>query len=76
MSAITAEAVTQAFVAGCISCFGIPSTIIDRRQQFESTLWSTLVILLGSKRSRTTAYHPQFNGMVEHFPEGSAESPA
>ena len=68
ISAITAEVVAQALVAGWISRFGIPSTIItDRGQQFESHLWSILMRLLGTKRSRTTAYHPQSNGMVERF---------
>ena len=69
ISAITAEVVAQAFVAGWVSRFGIPSTIItDRGQRFESELWSTLMRLLGTKRSRTTAYHrPQYNGMVERF---------
>ena len=68
ISAITAEVVAQAFVTGWIARFGIPSTIItDCGQQFESELWSILMRLLGTKRSRTTAYHPQSNGMVERF---------
>ena len=65
---ITADAVAQAFLSGWISRFSVPSTIItDRGCQFESQLWSTLMSLLGSKRARTTAYHPQANGMVERF---------
>ena len=68
LSAITAEAVAQAFIRGWISRFGVPATIVtDRGQQFESRLWSNLTSLLGVKRSRTTAYHPQSNGMIEHF---------
>lgn len=68
LSTITAEAVAQAFISGWISRFGVPSKIItDRGRQFESNLWQTLMKLLGSKRSRTTAYHPQANGMVERF---------
>ncbi len=39
--------------------------VTDRGRQFESRLWSNLTSLLGSKRSRTTSYHPQSNGMVE-----------
>ena len=68
LSSITAEAVAQTFISGWISRFGVPSTIVtDRGRQFESNLWNALMKLLGSKRARTTAYHPQSNGMVERF---------
>ena len=68
LTSITSDAVAQAFLSGWISRFGVPSTIVtDRGCQFESHLWSNLMTLLGSKRSRTTAYHPQANGMVERF---------
>ena len=68
LTAITAEAVAQALLSGWIARFGVPSTIVtDRGRQFESKLWNTLMTLLGSKRARTTAYHPQSNGMVERF---------
>ena len=68
LTSITAEAVARAFLAGWIARFGVPSTIItDRRRQFESQLWNNLTVLFGTKRSRTTAYHPQTNGMVERF---------
>ena len=68
LTSITAEAVAQAFLSGWISCFGVPSTIVtDRGQQFESQVWSNLMTLLGSRRARSTAYHPQTNGMVKRF---------
>ena len=68
LTTITAEAVAQAFISGWISRFGVPSTIAtDRGRQFESQLWTNLMALLGIKRSRTTSYHPQANGMVERF---------
>ena len=68
LSTITSEAVAQAFITGWISRFGVPSTIVtDRGRQFESRLWNNLMALLGTKRSRTTSYHPQANGMVERF---------
>ncbi len=58
----------RAFISGWISRYGVPSTIIsDRGRQFESNLWDSLMSLLGTKRARTTAYHPQANGMVERF---------
>ena len=65
---ITADSVAQAFVHGWIARFGVPSTIVtDRGRQFESNLWDKLMQLLGSCRQRTTAYHPQSNGMVERL---------
>ena len=64
----TADTVAQAFLMGWISRFGIPSVITtDRGAQFESALWQNLMKLLGSKRTRTTAYHPSANGLVERF---------
>jgi len=60
--------VAQAFVTGWISRFGVPSTVTtDRGRQFESNLWEKLMQLLGSKRIRTTAYHPISNGLIERF---------
>ena len=68
LSSITAEAVAHAFLHAWISRFGVPPTIVtDRGRQFESKHWQHLMTLLGSRRARTTAYHPQSNGMVERF---------
>ena len=64
----TAETVSEAFVSGWISQFGTPSTLTtDRGRQFESTLWSKLIQLLGSKCIRTSSYHPIANGLIRHF---------
>lgn len=63
---ITADTVAQDFVSGWISRFGVPSTATtDQGRQFESELWKKLMKLLGSKRVRTTAYHPITNNLIE-----------
>ncbi|MES9976195.1 MAG: reverse transcriptase domain-containing protein [Candidatus Thiodiazotropha sp.] len=65
---ITAETVAKAFIEIWIARFGCPSTITtDRGSQFESDLFQQITKVLGSRRIRTTSYHPQANGMVERF---------
>ena len=66
--ATTAESCASALLSGWIARFGVPVTITsDQGQQFESHLWKALMNLLGTKHNRTTAYHPQANGLVERF---------
>ena len=68
MSDITASTVARTLLSGWISRFGVPSIITtDRGSQFESSLWTQLMTLLGTTRCRTTSYHPQANGLVERF---------
>ena len=63
---ITAEAIATAFVNTWISRFGVPLYVItDRGTQFESELFQRLSEMVGFHRIRTTAYHPQTNGMIE-----------
>ena len=65
---ITAETVAKVLVEQWIARFGAPTSIThDRGRQFESVLFKTLTDLLGSNSVRTTAYHPQSNGLVERF---------
>ena len=65
---IRAETVARALVERWIAMFGVPAIITtDRGSQFESSLFTSLTQLLGIQRCRTTAYHPQANGMVERF---------
>jgi len=68
MTDATAESCATAFLTQWVSRFGVPTTITsDRGRQFESALWKALNNLLGTTRQRTTAYHPQSNGVVERF---------
>ena len=51
-----------------IARFGVPAELTsDRGSQFTSELWTTLSQLNGRRLHRTTAYHPQSNGIVERF---------
>ncbi|XP_064470169.1 uncharacterized protein LOC135384917 [Ornithodoros turicata] len=64
----TAETVAATFLQTWIARFGVPEEIVtDRGPQFESRLFTAFTTLLGTKRLRTTAYHPACNGLVERF---------
>ncbi len=65
---LSAETVARAFVARWVATFGVPAIVTtDRGSQFESALFQSLTNLLGTTRTRTTAYHPATNGMVERM---------
>lgn len=65
---ITADTIAHAFLYNWVARFGAPSTVTtDRGRQFESALFANITRLIGTSRIRTTAYHPQSNGMVERF---------
>lgn len=56
------------FVKRWIASIGCTSTITtDRGRQFKSGVLCCLTAILGITRYRTTAYHPQGNGLVERF---------
>ena len=64
----SAKACAEALVSQWVSRFGVPSEISsDRGAQFTSKLWSSMAQQLGTHHTRTTAYHPQANGLVERF---------
>lgn len=65
---ITADTVANAFYTGWIARFGTPAVITsDQGTQFESMLFKALTHLVGCAKTRTTAYHPASNGMVERW---------
>ena len=64
----TAVDCARAFASSWISRFGIPTDMTsDRGSQFTSNLWTEVAQRLALRLHRTTAYHPQSNGLVERF---------
>ena len=65
MADATAATCARALLSHHVAQFGVPTDITsDRGPQFTSNALSTL---LGAQLHRTTAYHPQANGIVERF---------
>ena len=68
LSRIDAASVGHAFALHWVARFGVPVDITsDRGPQFTSDIWRALAESVGAKLHRTTAYHPQSNGLVERF---------
>ncbi|XP_064479766.1 uncharacterized protein LOC135393200 [Ornithodoros turicata] len=68
LSGSTGPTVAAALLREWVSRFGVPSIITtDRGPQFESVLSSSLTNAFGTRRIRTTAYHPASNGLVERL---------
>jgi len=65
---ITAETVAQRIFKEWITRYGTPTRITtDQGRQYEAELFRQLTQLTGTKHLRTTAYHPQANGLVERL---------
>lgn len=63
-----ATTVADVLVKEFISRYGIPRQIhSDQGRQFESNLFQELCQKLGMKKTRTTPYHPQGDGLVERL---------
>ncbi|CAG2202493.1 unnamed protein product [Mytilus edulis] len=63
-----AETVTRIFVSEFIARFGLPRQVhTDQGRQFESHLFHSLCQTFKMDKTRTTALHPQSDGMVERL---------
>ena len=68
MKNMEASTVARILVNEVITRFGVPATIhSDQGSQFESALFQEMCKLLGIKKTHTSPYHPQSDGMVERF---------
>ena len=63
-----AKTVAKMFYECFIAVFGVPVKLLsDRGANFTSALVEELCSAFGIQKCRTTAYHTQCNGQVEHF---------
>ena len=63
-----ADVVAEVLVKEFISRFGVPMQMhSDQGRNFESAVFSGVCNLLGINKTRTTALHPESDGMVERF---------
>lgn len=63
----SSETAAKAFLERWVALYGCPVTVTsDRGSHFEGA-FQALLNCLGCKHSRTTAYHPAANGLVERF---------
>ncbi|XP_076300570.1 uncharacterized protein LOC143218888 [Lasioglossum baleicum] len=61
-----AKTVANALIKDIVSRHGVPQEIhSDQGRTFESNIFKELMILLGTKKTRTTPLHPQSDGLVE-----------
>ena len=68
MSDKTAISVADAFFSNIVCRFGMPSVIhSDQGREFENKVMYELCILGGTHKTKTTPYHPESDGLVEHI---------
>lgn len=68
LASTTAPDCAAAIIHHWVARHGVPSHITtDRGPQFTSALWTHICFLLNISPHKTTAYHPQANGLVERF---------
>ncbi len=55
-------------VKECICRFGVPLSLhSDQGRNFEAAVFAEVCQMMGIKKTRTTPYHPQSDGMVERY---------
>lgn len=65
---MTAKTTAEVFWKNFVRPYGYPEQILtDQGPAFESDLFQELCSLYGCKKIRTTAYHPQCNGLCERM---------
>ena len=63
-----AETIVDVLVEGMFSRFGVLEVIhMDQGRNFECCVFAAMCEQLGSHKNRTTALHPQSDGLVERF---------
>ena len=68
MPNMEAETVAKIIVEQVVTRFGMPTYIhSDQGRQYESNLFNEMCAFLNIKKTRTTPYHPQSDGIVERF---------
>ena len=68
MKNIEAVTVADLLVKEFICRYGIPRQIhSDQGRQFESEVFQQMCLLFDIDKTKSTAYHPQSNGLVERF---------
>ena len=70
MADATSKTIVRAMVDHVFTRLGVPRTLhSDRGTDFESKLFKEMCELLQIRKTRTSAYHPQSDGMIERFKE-------
>lgn len=68
MPNMESRTVAKLLVEEVVARFGVPRTIhADQGSQYQSKLFTEMYNLLDIRKTRTTPFHPQSNGMVERF---------
>ena len=68
MKDMEAKTVAETLVEGFISRMGVPLIIhSDQSRHFESKLFKQMCNLLAIKKTRTTAFRPCSNGLIERY---------
>lgn len=63
-----AKTIAEVFIQNWVTRFGVPIELhSDQGRNFESDVFREICSIMGIKKTRTTALHPQSDGMVERF---------